>query len=282
MARRFDGRPAPGVPPYRRIIPFLMRGKNEASVYFEKRVDLSRTLPWLAERSHLAGRRLTVFPLLLHVLAQILHERPRLNRFVSGRRIHQRDGVYLSFAAKKRFDDDAPLAVVKRRFDAGESFDALCASLGEAVTEARSDRPSAVDRELGVLLRLPAPVLEGAVRLLRSLDFFGMAPRALLEHDPMYTSVFVANLGSIGLDAAYHHLYEYGNCPLFVTVGKVERAPVVTDAGAIEARDTVQLKFTYDERIEDGLYCARSLELLQARIEDPARWLDRPGTPAGE
>jgi hypothetical protein len=276
---RFDGRPASGVPAYRRIIPFLMRGKNEAAVYFEKRIDLSRTLPWLEARSRATGRKLSVFPLLLHALAGVLHERPRLNRFVSGRRIHQRDGVYLSFAAKKRLEDDAPLAVVKRRFEPGESFAALCTSLDDAVGEARSDRPSAVDRELGVLLRLPTPVLEGAMRLLRGLDFLGVAPRALLEHDPMYTSVFLANLGSIGIDAAYHHLYEHGNCPLFVTVGKVERAPVVTADGRIEARLTVPLKFTYDERIEDGLYCARSLELLAARLEDPEAWL---GTASGE
>src|SRR5687768_5280966 len=33
MPRRHDGRPAE-VPPYRRIMPYLMRGKNEAAVYF--------------------------------------------------------------------------------------------------------------------------------------------------------------------------------------------------------------------------------------------------------
>jgi pyruvate/2-oxoglutarate dehydrogenase complex dihydrolipoamide acyltransferase (E2) component len=33
----------------------------------------------------------------------------------------------------------------------------------------------------------------------------------------------------------------------------------------------VTLKFTYDERIEDGLYCARSLDLLRELIERPEK-----------
>lgn len=272
MFRRFDGKPARGVPAYRRMIPFLMRGKNEAAVYFEQTVDLSVALPWIEQYNRGGDRHITVFHLLLAGLARTLHERPRLNRFVSGRKLHDRDGVYISFAAKKRFDDDAPLSVVKRRFEVGESFDEMVDALAAGVGEAKSDRPSSVDKEVGVLLKLPSPLLDGAVRALRALDFLGLAPKSLLEHDPMYTSVFVANLGSIQIDAAYHHLYEYGNCPLFVTLGKVEKMPMVTDDGEVEARWGVKLKFTFDERVEDGLYAARSLQRLQAYIEDPGSW----------
>jgi hypothetical protein len=269
MLRRFDGRPVRGLPAYRRMMPLLMRGRNESAVYFEQSIDLSESLPWLERRGQALGQRLTVFHLLLFGLARTLHERPRLNRFVAGRRIHERDGVWISFAAKKRLDDDAPLSVVKRRFEPGESFDEMVAALAAGVEEARSDRPSSMDRELGLLMRLPPLVLDGAVRLLQTLDFFNLAPRALIAHDPMYTSVFVANLGSIKIDAAYHHLYEYGNCPLFVTLGRIEQAPVVTEGGVVEARPVVRLKYTYDERIEDGLYCARALDLLERTLARP-------------
>ena len=90
-------------------------------------------------------------------------------------------------------------------------------------------------------------------------------PAALLRNDPMYTSVFVANLGSIELDAAYHHLYEWGNCPLFATLGRIEK-----DGD----RTVAIVKFSYDERVEDGLYAARSLEKFRAYAEDPAAWVD--------
>ncbi|HUH00612.1 MAG TPA: 2-oxo acid dehydrogenase subunit E2 [Kofleriaceae bacterium] len=270
---RFDGKPARGVPAYRRMIPFLMRGKNEAAVYFEQTIDLSKTRPWIEAFNAGSEHRITVFHLLLGGLARVLHERPRLNRFVSGRRLHDRDGVHLSFAAKKRFDDDAPLSVVKRRFEPEQPFADMVADLHADVGAAKSDKQSSVDKEVGLLLRLPAPLLSGAVRLVRALDAVNLAPRALLEHDPMYASAFIANLGSIEIDAAYHHLYEYGNCPLFVTLGRVERLPLVV-GDRVEARWAVKLKFTYDERIEDGLYAARSLQRLQRYLEDPATWAD--------
>jgi hypothetical protein len=282
MPRRHDGRLAE-VPPYRRMMPYLMRGRNEAAVYFEQTLELSRAQPWLDAFNAASPARATVFHLVLHALASVLHERPRLNRFAVGRRIYDRKGVHISFAAKKQLRDDAPLATVKREFPAGEAFADLVVALAGAVGEAKSDKVSTIDKELDVLLRLPGPVLDAAMGLLRRLDAWGVAPRALLDSDPMYASAFVANLGSVRLDAAYHHLYEHGNCPLFVTIGQVQPRPVVGDGGALVVRPTVTLRYTYDERVEDGLYCATSLDLMRHRIEDPAGWLGAitaAGTPS--
>ena len=42
---------------------------------------------------------------------------------------------------------------------------------------------------------------------------------------------------------------------------------------SVVTRTVCSVKYSFDERVEDGLYCARSLELLRRRIEDPASWL---------
>lgn len=285
MFGRRDGARAK-VAPYRRIMPFLMRGKGEAMVLFEQHLDLTRALPWLEAWNRATGQRATPFHLVLHALAEVLHARPHLNRFVAGRRIYDRRGVFLTFAAKKAMRDDAPLATVKRRFAPGESFAAMVAALTAEVSTARSDAPSKVDKELSIFLRLPGPVLAAAVALLRWLDRHGLAPRALIGDDPMYTSVFVANLGSLKIDAAYHHLYEYGNCPLFVTIGRVAPMAFVTTDGAdgagvarVDARPGLTLRYTYDERIEDGFYCAAAIGLVRGWLEDPAAWLGAPPAP---
>ena len=254
------------VHPYRRMMAFLLRGRNESAVYFEQRLDLSRTQPWLEQR----GARL--FHLILHALASTLHERERLNRFTVGRRIYQRTGVFLSFAAKKAMADDAALATVKRRFEPGETFDALTASLSDGIREARSDNKSQIDKELSILLKLPGFLLVFLLGLLKRAYAWGLAPRSLVDTDPMYASAFVANLGSIKLDAAYHHLYEHGNCPLFVTIGHVHEAPAVVE-GELVTRPTLTLRFSFDERVEDGLYAARALEMFCKRVEDPASWI---------
>ena len=260
--RRKDGTLAK-VAPYRRMMPFLMRGRNEAVVYFEQRLDLARATPWLEAWNQRTGKRATVFHLVLHALARVLHERPHLNRFVAGRRIFDRRGVFMTFAAKKAMRDDAPLATVKRGFAADETFEAMVAALTTDIRVAKSDAVSKVDKELSFFLRLPGFLLSFSVGLLRWLDARGLAPRALIGDDPMYTSAFVANLGSLGIDAAYHHLYEYGNCPLFCTVGRLD-----------PATHELVLKYSYDERVEDGFYAASALGLVRQWIEDPASWIE--------
>jgi hypothetical protein len=272
FGRRRDGTLAK-VAPYRRMMPFLMRGRNEAIVFFEQQLDMSRAQPWLAEWNRTHDAHATVFHLVLHALARVLHERPHLNRFVAGRRIYDRRGVFMTFAAKKAMRDDAPLATVKRGFAPDESFAAMVAALTTDIRVAKSDAISKVDKELSIFLRLPGFLLAGSIRLLRWLDSHGLAPRALIGDDPMYTSAFVANLGSLKIDAAYHHLFEYGNCPLFCTVGQLARAPIVV-GDAVEVRASLLLRYSYDERIEDGFYAASAIAKVRGWIEDPASWLE--------
>ncbi len=269
MFGRRDGTLAK-VPPYRRIMPFLMTRKAESVVFFEQTIDVRATLAWLSQwNDHHASDaattgpvgRATLFHIALHALAHTLRKRPHLNRFVAGKKIYDRHGVFMTFAAKKSMDDDAPIATVKREFPDGETFAALVSALTTDIRLAKSDAISRIDRELHWFLKLPSPVLAFAISVLGWLDRHGLAPRSLIGPDPMYTSVFLANLGSLGIDAAYHHLYEYGNCPLFVTIG------------TISANQTVTFRYTYDERIEDGFYCARALDMLRNLISDPASWI---------
>ena len=136
-----------------------------------------------------------------------------------------------------------------------------------------------MDKELKILLALPGFLLVFLIGVLKRLYAWGLAPRALVDTDPLYASAFVANLGSIKLDAAYHHLYEHGNCPLFVTIGQIAEVPVVVD-GQVVMRPQLTLRYTFDERVEDGLYCATALQLLKQRIEEPAHLERDAATPA--
>jgi hypothetical protein len=271
FGRRRDGTLAK-VAPYRRIMPFLMRGKNESSVLFEHQLDMSRAQPWLEDWNRRTGQHATAFHLVLHALARMLHERPHLNRFIAGRRIYDRRGVFMTFAAKKAMREDAPLATVKREFPREERFAEMVAALNSNIKVAKSDAVSKVDKELAVFLRFPGFLLAASVALLRWLDSHGLAPRALVGDDPLYTSAFIANLGSLKIDAAYHHLYEYGNCPLFCTVGRLAKAPIVVD-DEVQVRPALLLRYSYDERVEDGFYAASGIALLRAWIEDPADWI---------
>lgn len=273
---RFDGRPA-DVDATHRIMPFVMKGRAESVVYFEQTLDVSKAQDWLKEWNTRGGAKATLFHLVLFGLARMLHERPHMNRFIAGRKVYDRDGVHISFVAKKQMTAEAPLATIKREFDLQETFEELVNGLFGSVTDARTEERSGGDAQIAQMLRLPGPLLDGALATLRQLDAWGVAPKGLLESDPLYTSVFVSNLGSIKLDSAYHHLYEYGNCPLFVVIGQVKKVPAVAaDGVSVEVRPTVSLRYTYDERIEDGLYAGSSLEIVRRVVEDPATCIDTP------
>jgi hypothetical protein len=257
MRRRADGVLVEGLSPTRQVMPYLMRSRTESAVYLEQRLDLSAAMPWLAERAPGAGP----FELLLWALTQTIDRRPRLNRFVAGGRLYQRDGIWVSWAAKQAMSDDAPLVALKRRFDPAQSFDDMVRGVERSNQGARSGEHSSVDTELRLLLRLPGPARRAVFALERAADAWGLLPRSFVEPDPMFASVFVANLGSVGLDAAFHHLYEYGTIGVFCTLGRYEE----TSTGRTEAT----VRFTFDERVADGLYAQRSLAVFRSLMQDP-------------
>lgn len=264
--RRPDASPARGVPAYRRMMPFLMKGRNESAVYFEQQIDVSDALDELGRFTDESGTKVSPFDLVAWALATALHQRPRLNRFVAGGRLWQRDGIWLSYSAKARMDDDSPVVVRKRRFDPGASFAETVRTLRASVGDVKRGKKAFVDNELNTLTRLPGPALRALLGVQRRADALGLLPKQMIDNDPMYASAFIANLGSIDLDAGYHHLYEYGNIPVFCVIGRVEERPRVV-AGAVVPRRTLTLRWSYDERVEDGLYAARALELVRELVE---------------
>lgn len=265
FGRRPDATRVRDVSPVRLFMPLMSPRRNESLVYFSQEVDVEESLRFAEARSAglPEGRCLTLFHLVLRALVCVLHERPRLNRFTAGGRLWQRDGIWITFSAKQRFDDDAPVLTVKRRFDPAESLDEMVERLLAGLGGARSGRKTAADREVGWLLHLPPGLARGVIRLAEDLDALGLLPRSMIDSDPMHASMFVANLGSVGLEAGYHHLWEYGNIPLFCVIGRVRAGP--------DGRRIATLKWTFDERVEDGLYCARSLERLQDLLSHPEK-----------
>jgi hypothetical protein len=265
FGRRPDARLVRELSALRRFMPFVSPRRNDSLVYFEHDVDVEAALAFAAECSRVRdpARPLTLFHLVLRAVALVLAERPRLNRFTAGGRVWQRDGIWITFSAKLKLEDGAPVITVKRRIDPEAGLDALVDGVLGGLGEGRSGRPSTSDKEVGLLLRLPPPLIRIAIGFARLADAFGLLPRAMIDGDPLFSSVFVANLGSVGLDAGYHHLWEYGNCPIFCVIGRVRPGP--------SGRRVVTLKWTYDERVEDGLYCARALERLRELVESPEK-----------
>ena len=278
MFGRREGERVKDAPVVRHMLPFLMPTRTESAVYFEQRLDVTDALAWLDARAG-GENPPTFYHVFLLALARTLALRPQLNRFVVGRRLYQRRKLEISFVVKKSFDDRATMTAVKVVFDPRDTLESAGARIAAQIGVGRGEAKTATEKEMGIVTKLPRLVLQGSMRLQRVLDYFNLWPAAAIENDPMYASAFVANLGSVGLDSAYHHLFEYGTCPLFVTLGKIEDENRLASDGSVEARKVVSLKYSFDERIADGFYCARSLELIRDFVENPAKLEEAPELP---
>jgi pyruvate/2-oxoglutarate dehydrogenase complex dihydrolipoamide acyltransferase (E2) component len=104
----------------------------------------------------------------------------------------------------------------------------------------------------------------------------GMMPKFINKASPWHSSIFLTNIGSIGVESIYHHLYEFGTCSMFCAMGKKTRRHTVDKNGDMNSHKSIQLKFVLDERICDGFYYASSMRLLNKILSNPASLLLPP------
>ena len=255
-------------------MPYVMRTRNESAVYFEQRIDV-RNAEQFVRAFNVAHpeTRTTLFQVIMWAARQGLVEYPALNRFVAGGRHYQRDGIWISYSAKQRMKTGAPLLVLKREFPPDETFGAMVGAVGDQLHSAKfGGAKSTVDSELGLVLALPGFLRRLVFAAYRSLEALGMFPSAFIDSDPLYATLFLTDLGSLGMDPAYHHLYEYGTIGIFGAVGRA-RTELVGDpnTGRMERQRVAAVRWSFDERVEDGLYAGYGLKQVKKLIEDPVK-----------
>ena len=138
------------------------------------------------------------------------------------------------------------------------------------VHKARTQQNGGVNGAMDVLKKLPRPVLAFVIWIVKTLDFFGKVPDFLRQDDPNFATVFLTNLGSIRCPSVYHHLNNYGSSSIMAAIGTARKVEKIAENGSREVRDVVEIGFTLDERIADGFYFARSLNIIQYLLSHPA------------
>ncbi|MFP6565197.1 MAG: 2-oxo acid dehydrogenase subunit E2 [Myxococcota bacterium] len=260
---RPDAKRVEGLPTVRRFMPFISPRRNDSLVLYTQEVEAEAALKFVEEynRGREPDHCITLFHLVLRAIAKALHEYPGINRFVAGGRLWQRDGVWLTFAAKQEILPGSPLLTIKREFSEGEDLDGMVDSILGNIRSRRGGRRTTSDKEMSLASRLPPFVTMATVKLLMFVNRIGALPKKMIDDDPLFTSLFVANLGSVGLEAGYHHLWEYGTCSMFAVMGRLKpRHDGVT---------VFEMQYSYDERMEDGLYGGLAMSSIKEHIEKP-------------
>ncbi len=258
----------------RKIMPFLMHGRTESSVYYEQHIEVEKAWKFVESFHKQTGKKVSILHFIIWRIAQVLEQRPGLNRFVAGRRIYQRDGIWVSFSMKKEMTDDAPLVVVKKKIDPSWTFEETVDHIQGGILKGREGSKSVSDKEMDLVFLLPNFMVSFFTWLLQTLNHYGLLPGSMIRADELYGSVFIANLGSIGLQPAYHHLYEYGDIPIFMALGMNEPRMALDDRGRPAVKDMMTIRYSFDERINDGFYSIKGLELLKNLVENPDMTID--------
>ena len=274
---RRDGVWIRDIPGLNVLMANLYPDRTDCEVFLKQEIDITELLKYIdGKNGPDAPCKTTLFHCFVTMFARVLTERPKLNRFIQGRRFYQRSDITVSFVAKRRFSDHSEEALMQYKAKGSDTLSDVSRFIVGDVKEMRShDGASGIDSTIDRLSKLPRLLLMLVVRIVRWLDFWGLVPRFLTEGDSNCASVLMSNLGSIRCPSVYHHLNNYGTTSVLITIGTIHKAPVFREDGSSQLRDFVDIGATLDERIADGFYFARSLKLVQ-HICDHPELLDRP------
>lgn len=275
---RTDGRRIRSLPPMAQVSPYIMVTRNTSTNYFEESLEISHVDRYIRQKRREGLTNFGITHVLLACYVRALCRYPGLNRFLSGQKVYSRgDDIQYCMTIKKEMTAESPDTVIKVHLNPRDTAADVYRKLQAAVDSVKNTPlDSSFDNTAGILTLIPGVFLKFVVWVLRTLDYFGMLPRFLLEVSPFHGSLFFTSMGSLGIPPIYHHLYDFGNLPVFGSFGMKRRATEVLEDGTVVQRKYVDVKFTLDERIVDGFYYAAFFKHYKRILQHPELLDDPP------
>ena len=274
---RSDGRKvtAPGM---QTVMCHLYPNRTDNEAYLNTRLDVTELSRYLEKKNaEHPEYKTTVFQALIFAITKMVYERPRMNYFIQGHRMYERNEISMAFVCRRRFTEQSEEALMFFVPEENDNLDTLSRRIGTEVVETRKSEVATggIDDILNKFAKIPRLLLMFVIWIFRVLDFWDLMPQVMKDGNPNYATCFLSNLGSVGCEACYHHLNNFGTQSFFVTMGVVRKEEILMPDGTKQIRDIVDIGTILDERIADGFYFARSLKLIRHLFEHP-EMLDEP------
>ena len=262
--------------PMHGILPLIYPNRADNEAFIQERIDLTALNAYLAKKTESDPEfKYTYLHAFVAALVRTITLRPKMNRFIANQTMYQRNEVTAAFTVKKIFSDNGAEALAQIRSKGSDNIDSIHDYIYQQVSFCRSEEKDPSTASMDVVQKLPVFLLKLVGAGARFLDRHVWMPQGVIATDPFYCSAVLANLGSIGLHAGYHHLTNWGTCSVFCVVGEIKKRPFYDEEGNIEMRESVDLGLTIDERIADGYYYSRTVKLLRTLLENP-ELLEKP------
>ncbi|MCL2805281.1 MAG: 2-oxo acid dehydrogenase subunit E2 [Treponema sp.] len=270
--KRCDGTHLKNLHFFTQLLPYLMPKRSDAVIYFEQEFDVTRTLEYVRrKRKEIEGNKISTFYIILYAAIRAIAQRPKMNRFVSGHRYYQRNRISFNFVAKREMTDEGEEVNVTMSFSPLLSMEDFFKKIDDHISNIKKGKSTGSEKVNSLLTNLPRFLIKFIVGLILWLDYNNMLPKSLIYSLPFWCTIFFTNVGSVGIDAPFHHNFEVGNCGIFCAIGKIRKENCLKSDGSVEKRDKVKITFTYDDRITDGIYCARAIDMVRDLVENPEK-----------
>lgn len=264
------------------IMPFVMgtRTQNEALASFDLPCDnLDKYLAEKNSNLNPGEPKYTYLHALSAALCRVLEERPVMNRYFQRNRLWERKKISTAFMAKKQKIDGAEEALIVCNYDSKSEDSSIKQSHDKCCRQVKELRENSnmgdTDKLIRVLEHIPRFIFVPLVKFLLKLYDADKLPNAIYDSLPYSSSVFISNLGSIKLNANYHHLINHGSNSIFVILGSKYKKPEFHENNTFTLHDVLPISITLDERIADGIYFGNSIKMLQYLLLNPSL-LDKP------
>ena len=256
FGHRFDGKRLRNIDPIIQITPYLMPMRCDAQVFLDHKLDFEMLSRYVAGKAK-EGHKVSFIQLLAAAYVRAVSQHPEINRFIFNKQYYSRNNCSISYAVLKDAQDfDSPEVTVRVLFDPTDTLFDVCDRMNAAVEKARSTEDGDFVIKLAKAVLAVPGLTTLIVAIVRFLDRYGIAPKALLNELPFYSGLFISNNASIGLHHVWHHIYNFGNVSLFMVAGTVQKEASVDAEGKTRMRRWLPLGITADERICSGAHYA--------------------------
>lgn len=267
---RKDGRKLRSVDPMFRIMPYIMAKRSDAQNTYADSFDITKTEKFCRAKIKEGYTNFGLLHVFLAAYVRTVSQRPGVNRFISGQKVFARNNIEVVMTVKKHMSLDGKETCIKVVFEPTDTVDEVYEKFNKVVMEnVGNDDESSFDSLAKVLHYIPGLMLRWTIKFLNFLDYFGKLPRALTKLSPFHGSMIVTSMGSLGIKPIYHHIYDFGNLPVFFAYG-AKRTKITLDRdGNVIKRRYIDIKAVTDERICDGYYYASAFKVLKRCFENP-------------
>ena len=248
--RSYDRKKLP-LKAYEKLELSLMPTRHESTIVTSVKIESKELLVFLKERD------LKIFSWVLFACLKTVTEFPALRQFIMNNQLYEHKQISIATVIKKDKQVTGNNSFAKINLDESDNAAIIQEKLNKLIQQTRSSKGNSSDKLVEFFGKMPTSVFKLVKVGLSFLDNMDLLANSIIDDDPLHSTAVIANLGSIDGFSVNHHLYNWGTASLFITFG------------ALKEDGTLDITFSVDERISEGMVLFKALSYFKDILEKP-------------